>query len=73
MHSISNKLRFKVIHHLQYCENMHFLPPPLILRPFRPALLVLKSKSAKMFENLVFLIMSTSENIHLIARTSLKG
>ena len=27
-----NKIRFKVIHHLQYRENVHFLLPPLILR-----------------------------------------
>ena len=26
------QIRFKVIHHLQYRENVHFLLPPLILR-----------------------------------------
>ena len=25
-----NKICFKAIHHLQYRENVHFLPPPLI-------------------------------------------
>ena len=29
---VSNKIRFKAIHHLQYRENVHFLLPPLILR-----------------------------------------
>ena len=29
---VSNKIRFKASHHLQYRENMHFLLQPLILR-----------------------------------------
>ena len=28
---VSNKIRFKAIHHLQYRENVHFLLQPLIL------------------------------------------
>ena len=33
---VSNKIRFKAIHHLQYRENVHFLLPPFNWVPFRP-------------------------------------
>ena len=54
-----NKIRCKAIHHLQYSEKEHFLPPPLILRLYPGCRLgqilskciasLKKSKNAKIF------------------------